>query len=229
MFQGQATDLAKPLQQGLAALHVNLSADKQTQLLDYLALFAKWNKAYNLSAVRDINAMLGRHLLDSLSVLTNLESYYLDSKVRLIDVGTGGGLPGIPLAIARPDWQLSLLDSNGKKTRFLVEVVARLGLKNVTVLNQRVETLHPEPLFDAVISRAFASLQDMVSGCQQLVVDAGTLWAMKGQIPDAEIAAMDSAWVLTKSHELSIPGEVGQRHLLQLNRATTRASATNVD
>jgi 16S rRNA (guanine527-N7)-methyltransferase len=219
LSQGQATDLAKPLQQGLAALGVSLSVDKQTQLLDYLALFAKWNKAYNLSAVRDINAMLGRHLLDSLSVLTYLEGYYNSNELRLIDVGTGGGLPGVPLAIARPDWQLSLLDSNGKKTRFLVEVVARLGLQNVTVLNQRVETLQPEPLFDAAISRAFASLQDMVNGCQQLVVESGTLWAMKGQFPDAEIAAMDPNWVLTRSHELLIPDEVGQRHLLQLNRA----------
>ncbi|WP_317932857.1 16S rRNA (guanine(527)-N(7))-methyltransferase RsmG [Halioxenophilus sp. WMMB6] len=205
--------LASALERGCQALELALTAEQQGLLLEYLQLFVKWNRAYNLSAVRAIEEMVGRHLLDSLSVLTYLESS--DSK-RFIDVGTGGGLPGIPLAICLPHWHWTLLDSNGKKTRFLIEVKSRLGLENVTVLNQRVETLLPEPAFDGVISRAFASLADMVAGCRHLLNDSGALWAMKGQFPEQELAELPADIELAQTWPLSVPGEAGQRHLLQL-------------
>lgn len=203
----------KLLCDGCQALNVTLSSTQIAQLAQYLALFYKWNKAYNLSSVRQLDDMVGRHVLDSLSVLTYLEC--ADNK-RCIDVGTGGGLPGIPLAIALPHWQWTLLDSNGKKTRFLTEVVSRLGLANVQVVNERVESFQPAALYDGVVSRAFASLNDMVSGCRHMVSPEGHFWAMKGLFPQAELDHLPTDIQLQQSWPLQVPGESGQRHLLQL-------------
>lgn len=212
-------DLANDLRLGLEQMDLDLAAPQQQQLLDYLRLFEKWNKAYNLSAIRQIEAMLGRHLLDSLSVLTHLKG--ADSK-RFIDVGTGGGLPGIPLAISLPHWHWTLLDSNGKKTRFLTEVKARLGLANVTVINTRVEAFQPEAPFDGVISRAFASLKDMIDGCQHLLAEDGAFWAMKGLYPEQELAelgpVLSQDYRVLASWPLQVPGETGERHLLKMGR-----------
>ncbi|BFM09841.1 16S rRNA (guanine(527)-N(7))-methyltransferase RsmG [Halioxenophilus aromaticivorans] len=203
------------LRQGCAAMEIALS-ETQCQLLgQYLVLFHKWNKAYNLSSVRKLDDMVGRHVLDSLSVLNHLAN---DNAQRFIDVGTGGGLPGIPLAIALPHWQWTLLDSNGKKTRFLTEVVARLQLSNVQVANVRVEAFTPEQPFDGVISRAFASLEDMITGCRHLLTDGGYFWAMKGQYPSAELDAKPGDIQLLQTWPLEVPGEVGERHLLQLRK-----------
>ncbi|UTF59057.1 16S rRNA (guanine(527)-N(7))-methyltransferase RsmG [Gilvimarinus sp. DA14] len=204
--------LQRQLQEGAASLGVSLSDAQQGLLLDYLQEFAKWNKAYNLSAVRDIQQMLGRHLLDSLAVVPHIHGQ------NLIDVGTGGGLPGIVLAICYPEKKFTLLDSNGKKTRFLFHVKTLLGLENVTVENCRVESLKPESLFDTVISRAFASLADMTHWCRHLLSDNGQFLAMKGQFPQVELDEIREAYELLSSIELQVPGEEGERHLLIIRR-----------
>lgn len=205
--------LGPKLVAGLQAMGIAIEPSQQERMLTYLAEFNKWNKAYNLSAVRDPEQMLYRHLLDSLSVLPHVRR---KSPKRVIDVGTGGGLPGIPLAIALPDCQFTLLDSNGKKTRFLFHIKTLLGLDNVRVENGRVEQFRPESGYDLVISRAFASLSDMVSGCEHLLSSNGLYMAMKGIYPEEELAAV-ADWVnLIASHSLEIPGDEGERHLLAL-------------
>lgn len=198
---------------GIKTLGLALSDFQVEQLLDYIAEFAKWNRAYNLSAVRNIDDMIVRHLLDSLAVVPHVVGQ------RFIDVGTGGGLPGIPLAICYPDRQFTLLDSNGKKTRFIFHVKTLLGLSNVTVENCRVEALQPEQLFDGVISRAFANLADMTGWCQHLLAAGGQFYAMKGQFPEAELSAIADHYRLAERIDLEVPGEDGERHLLLLRRA----------
>ncbi|MCV6615826.1 MAG: 16S rRNA (guanine(527)-N(7))-methyltransferase RsmG [Cellvibrionaceae bacterium] len=203
-------NLEQQLRAGLKQLDIALDDHKIEQLLAYLALFDKWNRSYNLSAIREIEQMVSRHLLDSLAILPLIEGK------RLIDVGTGGGLPGIPLAICRPDWDIHLLDSNGKKTRFLFQVKTELGLANVSVHHSRVEAYRPEQLFDGVVSRAFASLEDMTGGCRHLLAPGGYFWAMKGIYPTDELKPLEKSYMVASSHELKVPGESGQRHLLKL-------------
>ncbi|MFB9886065.1 16S rRNA (guanine(527)-N(7))-methyltransferase RsmG [Balneatrix alpica] len=199
-----ATELAT----GLTALKVVASAEQQQQLLDYLDLLIKWNQAYNLTAVRDPREMVSRHLLDSLSVHPYLQGQ------RLIDVGTGAGLPGIPLAILNPDKAFSLLDSNGKRTRFLTQVKMTLGLQNVEVLNTRVESWQPPQPFDTVLSRAFASMQDMVKVTSHLLKPGGLFMAMKGLYPEQEIAALPASLQLEQALALQVPGCEAERHLV---------------
>lgn len=198
------------LERGLAHMGIAASVEQQRQLVDYLLLFEKWNKAYNLSAVRDRELMVSRHLLDSLVVLPMLRGK------RFIDVGTGGGLPGIPLSIMKPDCSFTLLDSNGKKTRFLFQVKTELSLKNVTVENRRVESFAPAEPFDGVISRAFASLRDMVEGCQSLVGREGRFWALKGVYPESELSDLPKHYNVEACHPLDVPGCDGERHLLEI-------------
>lgn len=205
--------LSARLNAGLQAMALALSEAQKNQLLTYLSEFHKWNRAYNLSAVRDIDAMLDRHLLDSLSVLKYVQNR---APERLIDVGTGGGLPGIPLAIALPGCQVVLLDSAGKKTRFLFHVKTQLGLENVTVEHRRVEQYRPDQPFDIVISRAFASLADMINGCEHLLSPEGLFMAMKGVYPQEELAEVEGRVQLVDSHRLQVPGNDGERHLLEL-------------
>lgn len=207
--------LLNRLAKGCKRMDLELSECKLTQLIKYIELFAKWNKAYNLSAVRDVNLMIDRHLLDSLAVLPLIKGH------NLIDVGTGGGLPGIPLAICNPESQLTLLDSNGKKTRFLHQVKTDLGLENVTIINSRVESYQPEVLFDGVISRAFASLEDMVSGCHHMLAEGGRFWAMKGIYPEDELKPLEKHYIVANSFQLDIPGEPGERHLLEIEAKTS--------
>lgn len=212
------------LQRGLASLAIHLGEAQQTLLIRYLAEFNKWNKTYNLSAIRDPEQMISRHLLDSLSVVPWFQSAAGASLCNIIDVGTGGGLPGIPLAIVFPERQFTLLDSNGKKTRFLFHIKTLLGLDNVTVENRRVEQFQPPVLFDAVISRAFASLEDMVQGSSSLLRDGGLFLAMKGIFPAEELLAVESRVCLEESIPLVVPDSEGERHLLVLRSRAADSS-----
>ncbi|WP_371453679.1 16S rRNA (guanine(527)-N(7))-methyltransferase RsmG [Cellvibrio sp. PSBB023] len=197
-------------------MSVVLNETQIEQLLAYVREFEKWNKAYNLSAVREIRQMVARHLLDSLSVVPWFTANKKFSAARVIDVGTGGGLPGIPLAIMFPEQQFTLLDSNGKKTRFLFHVKTLLGLTNVTVENRRVEEFQPTQKFNAVISRAFASLQDMTDGCAHLLDKDGIFLAMKGLFPQDELAPIADKIALIESVKLLVAETDGERHLLVL-------------
>ncbi len=191
--------------------------EKIDGLLAYHQLLIKWNKAYNLTSVRDPLQMVSRHLLDSLVIAPYLQGQ------RFIDVGTGAGLPGIVLAILFPDRQFDLLDSNGKKTRFLFQVKTELALDNVTVLHCRVEQHNPELSYDGVLSRAFATLVDMVTGSEQLLSEQGHFYAMKGIYPESEIEALKKLSVSGKNykvdacHSLQVPDEPGLRHLVMMS------------
>ncbi|WP_345549858.1 16S rRNA (guanine(527)-N(7))-methyltransferase RsmG [Microbulbifer aestuariivivens] len=198
-----------------AQMSVALTEQQQTLLLEYLAMFARWNAAYNLSAVRDPAEMLERHIIDSLSVV-NLCG---DAAEPLIDVGSGGGLPGIPLAIVHPERAITLLDSNGKKTRFLFQVACQLPLPNVQVVNERLEAYRPAAPFAAVTSRAFASIDDMVRGSEHLLAAGGKFYAMKGKYPEDELSALPKAIKVERVHTLSVPGCDADRHLIVLSRA----------
>ena len=198
------------LQRGCEALGLAPDSAQQESLLDYLALLLKWNSAYNLTAVRDPAQMVTRHLLDSLAVAPHF------SGEHVIDVGTGAGLPGVPLAIMFPGTRFALLDSNGKKTRFLFQVKTALRLDNMQMHHARVESFRPPELFDAVLSRAFASLADMVAGCRHLLAPAGRFLAMKGAYPEEELAALGPAWQVRAVHALAVPGLDEQRHLVEI-------------
>ena len=202
--------LATDLRRGCDAMALGLDQGQQTQLLEYLALLARWNKAYNLTAVRDTAQMVTRHLLDSLVIAPHIHGQ------RLIDVGTGAGLPGIPLAILFPQRQFHLLDSNGKKTRFLFQVKTALRLDNIVVHHARVESFQPTGLFDVVLSRAFASLQDMVDGCRHLLVPNGRFLAMKGAYPADELEVVSTQCELKAVYPLAVPGLAEQRHLVEI-------------
>ncbi|OZY87529.1 16S rRNA (guanine(527)-N(7))-methyltransferase RsmG [Cellvibrio mixtus] len=210
------TELRAQLLRGATEMSVVLNETQIEQLLAYVREFEKWNKAYNLSAVREIRQMVARHLLDSLSVVPWFTANKKFSATRVIDVGTGGGLPGIPLAIMFPEQQFTLLDSNGKKTRFLFHVKTLLGLTNVTVENRRVEEFQPAQKFNAVISRAFASLQDMTDGCAHLLDKDGIFLAMKGLFPQDELAPIADKIALIESVKLLVAETDGERHLLVL-------------
>ena len=202
--------LVNQLAQGCNALAIATDTPTQERLLAYLELMIKWNRAYNLTAVRDPQQMVTRHLLDSLAIAPHVRG------TRLIDVGTGGGLPGVPMSILFPERQFHLLDSNGKKTRFLFQVKTALGLDNMTVHQARVEAFDSETPFDAVLSRAFASLEDMVDGCRHLLVAGGHFLAMKGAYPGEEIAVVEDRCRLEAVHILNVPGLDEQRHLVDM-------------
>jgi 16S rRNA (guanine527-N7)-methyltransferase len=197
------------LLEGTEALGLALSPRSADQLMAYLTLLQKWNKVYNLTAIRDPKEMLVKHLLDSLSVVPHI------SGERLIDVGTGGGLPGIPLAICYPDRQVDLLDSNSKKTRFLVQAKAALGLHNTEVFHQRVEQYQPEALYDGVVSRAFASLQDMLHWTEHLLKPGGYWWAMKAQKEFEDYANLPGLVKIEAMIDLQVPGLQAQRMLIK--------------
>ena len=201
-------ELRERLEKGLTALELSLLPGQLEQLLDYLALLVKWNRAYNLTAVRDPQQMVTRHLLDSLAVLPHL------GPGRMLDVGSGAGLPGIPTAIAEPQRPVVLLDSNGKKTRFLTQAVAELGLENASVVHSRLEQYRPDGLFDVVISRAFASLADMLEGARHLIAPGGRFVAMKGAYPVAELDAVPEGFEILGVEALEVPGLGAERHLV---------------
>lgn len=187
---------------------ITLPEKQQQQLVGYVELLHKWNKAYNLTSVRDPEEMLVRHILDSIVVEPHLQG------TRFIDVGTGPGLPGIPLAIVRPDAHFTLLDSLGKRVRFLRQVQHELHLENITPVQSRVEAFPAEPGFDGVISRAFASLTDMVNWCHHLPAENGRFYALKGLRPDDEIAVLPEACSVEEIIRLQVPALDGERHLV---------------
>jgi 16S rRNA (guanine527-N7)-methyltransferase len=203
---------AEELSRGARQLGIDLSDSQHSQLLAYLALLIKWNKAYNLTAVRDPDEMVSRHLLDSLSVVPFIAGD------RWLDVGSGGGMPGIPLAILFPEMKVTVLDSNGKKTRFLTQVKLELKLDNLEVIHSRVEAFKPELPFTGIVSRAFSSLEDFTEWTRHLG-DTDTRWlAMKGLHPADELVALPTDFHLDSAHALTVPGCQGQRHLLILRR-----------
>ena len=205
--------LSRKLETGLDALGVAISTSARSSLLEYCELLIKWNKTFNLTSVDDPEQMISLHLLDSLAVLPFLPAG------RVLDVGTGAGLPGIPLAIARPEQKFVLLDSNGKKTRFLVQASGQLGLENVEVVNQRVEQYQAHELFDVIISRAFSSLGQFLSACNHLLSPRGQFLAMKGKLPEDELHDLPDGFQLESSVELKIPGLEAERRLLMLRRS----------
>lgn len=206
------TDLKKALQTGLASLSIQLNESQVDQLLHYLNLLQKWNKVYNLTAIRDPNDMLIKHLFDSLAVVPYITQH------KIIDVGTGGGLPGIPLAICYPHKSIDLLDSNNKKTRFLTQVKAELSLDNTQVIHHRVENYMPEKPYEAVISRAFAAIQDMLFWTHHLLEPKGVWWAMKAQQDFEDLQALSENVRVEKDIELCIPNLDAQRRLIKMTK-----------
>ena len=206
------------LSEGLTRLHLALPPSTQQKLLDYIALVQKWNKVYNLTAVRDTEDMLTHHLLDSLAVVPPLLSNITHAK-NILDVGSGAGLPGIPLALALPDAQVTLLDSNHKKAAFLQQAVIELALGNVSVVCERVEKTQLNQIFSVVISRAFAELPKFVALAGHLVAPGGSLIAMKGVLPSQEIAQLSGDFKLSEVAPLIVPGLNAERHLVFLKAA----------
>ena len=213
--------LQAKLEAGCKQLNLNPPIDAVENLLRYLALVEKWNKTYNLTAITEPTKMVIHHLLDSLVVDPWLseQSANVTTAYRLIDVGTGAGLPGIPLAILHPNWRVHLLDSNGKKTRFLTHVVHNLGLKNITVEHCRVEDFLPQEPFHAVISRAFASLKNITDNGEHLLDKGGLVWAMKGHYPIEEIDGLSPRWQLEDAIALNVPELAADRHLIKISKA----------
>jgi 16S rRNA (guanine527-N7)-methyltransferase len=202
------------LAQGLARLNLALPPATQQKLLDYVALVQKWNKVYNLTAVRDADKMLTHHLLDSLAVVP-----HVPGAKTVLDVGSGAGLPGIPLALALPDAQVTLLDSNQKKTTFLQQAVIELQLSNVAVVCERVEHYQLNQLFSVVISRAFADLPAFAALAGAHVAEGGTLLAMKGVEPLDEIAQLKTGFTMICVKPLAVPGLEAARHLIFMKKA----------
>ncbi|ESQ13715.1 MAG: hypothetical protein N838_14180 [Thiohalocapsa sp. PB-PSB1] len=217
------------LDQGLAAMSdasdsgpPGLTEDDRERLIDFLLLLARWNRVYNLTAVREPLDMVARHLLDSLSVLPWIR------RGPILDVGTGAGLPGIPLALARPDLCFTLLDSNGKKTRFVHQAVLELGLDNIEVVHSRVQAYRPGPKFGTIVARAVSSLSELIGGCAHLAAADAHLLALKGRVPRQEISDLADATGPTAAaigdlpatpirlHPLCVPLLDGERHLVEI-------------
>ena len=200
---------------GIAALDLAKFAIDQTALLQYIELLQQWDKLYNLTAIQGLQKMVSHHLLDSLAVLP-----FINGR-RIIDVGSGAGLPGIPLAIALPNHNFVLLDCNNKKTRFLTHVVNSLQLTNVTVVTERAEQYHPDACFDIVITRAYAKLKIMFEQTQHLCCPQGEFFAMKGVDPRDEITALPAAVCARQIHKLKVPQLNAQRCLVVLRKSSS--------
>ena len=217
-MSGRLQPYATQLADGTAALGLALPQETVDRLLAFGELLLKWNKVYNLTAIRNPQELITHHLLDSLAVLP-----YLETLNRLADIGSGGGLPGVVLAIVRPGLIVSSIETVGKKASFQQQAKIELGLGNFTVLNKRVEQVQPESLPggapEGVISRAFSSLADFVALSGHLAAEGGALYAMKGVHPRDEIAALPAGWAVTETHALNVPGLDAERHLLIIRRA----------
>ncbi|HVS26907.1 MAG TPA: 16S rRNA (guanine(527)-N(7))-methyltransferase RsmG [Burkholderiales bacterium] len=205
--------LADELKQGVTALGLKLSSEAQQRLLNYLALINKWNRVYNLTAVREPQKMVSHHLLDSLAVVPHIEAQ------NIVDVGSGAGLPGIPLAIAREEWQVTLLDGNHKKAAFLRQAAIELKLANVAVRCERAEDFQPQEKFDCVISRALSDLPEYVELAGHLCKITGTVVAMKGVYPYKELARLPRKFKMQQVIPLKVPGLKAERHLVIVKAA----------
>lgn len=199
--------LKDQIEQGARALGIALPAVARDKLLAYLRLLEKWNRHYNLTAIRGIEQMVPRHLLDSLAVARFIAG------PRVLDIGSGAGLPGIPLACVHPELLVTLLDSNAKKTRFLNQAVAELALANVSVVNARVEQFHPPEQFVTLLARAWTAIPDMLKRCRHLLAPGVRLLAMKGAYPKEELAAVPEAYA-RQVERLTVPGLDAERHLV---------------
>ena len=202
---------------GLAALALRADAGARERLLAYLQLLEKWNKVYNLTAVRDVDAMMTHHLLDSVAVVPHLVG------ATVVDVGSGAGLPGVPIAIMRPDIRVTLMDSSHKKAAFLQQAAIELALSNVTVVCDRAESWRPVHGYDVVISRAFAELSQFVAIAGHLCANEGVLIAMKGVYPDEALAAMPPGYRLVGVRRVAVPGLAADRHLVVLQPTAVAA------
>jgi 16S rRNA (guanine527-N7)-methyltransferase len=215
---GRLQPYATQLADSIAALGLALPQETVDRLLAFGELLLKWNKVYNLTAIRNPQELITHHLLDSLAVLPHLAAVS-----RLADIGSGGGLPGVVLAIVRPGLLVSSIETVGKKASFQQQAKIELGLGNFSVLNKRVEQVQADSLpgcaADGVVSRAFSSLADFVSLSGHLVGEGGALYAMKGVNPVDEIAALPAGWIVTETHALRVPGLAAERHLLVIRRA----------
>lgn len=209
--------LAQQLGAGLATMGVDLPSASQARLLAYVALLKKWNRTYNLTAIRDEVEMVVQHLLDSLSMLPAVQESALAGR-RWADIGSGAGLPGIPLAIARQDLDMTLIEAVDKKSAFQRQAKIELGLSNVTVLNRRVEDVEGGG-FDAVVSRAFADIADFVRLAGHLLTPGGRLYAMKGRLPEDELRQLPPGWTTVACEPLKVPGLIAERHLIVLGKA----------
>ncbi|MFM0636731.1 16S rRNA (guanine(527)-N(7))-methyltransferase RsmG [Paraburkholderia metrosideri] len=209
--------LAPLLAGGVRELGLDLSEAQLGKLLDYVALLSKWNAVYNLTAIRDPRQMLIQHILDSLSIVPHLATRGASS---VLDVGSGGGLPGIVLAIVLPDWTVTVNDIVHKKTAFQAQAKAELGLANLSVITGRVETLQPgaevPAKFDVIVSRAFAELSDFVTLARHLVAEQGAIWAMKGVRPDGEIERLPAGAHVEQIIRLQVPSLDAERHLIKV-------------
>jgi 16S rRNA (guanine527-N7)-methyltransferase len=205
------------LREGAVTLGLTLSEAQYEKLLNYLALLLKWNAVYNLTSVRDPRQMVTQHLLDAMAALPAFSGAQ-----RVLDVGSGGGLPGIVLAIWAPQMQVHMIDTVSKKTAFLTQVKAELGLANAHVHTGRVEQLEVKNKFDVITSRAFAELADFVNWSGHLLEEGGQMIALKGQAPLDEIARLPAGWQMQKLAPLSVPGMDAQRHLVFIERSAEK-------
>jgi len=197
------------LNEGLNALDLLVTQAQQKKLIAFIALIEKWNKAYNLTAIRNPEQMVRLHLLDSLAIANYIQG------PKVLDIGTGAGLPGIPLALIYPHYSFVLLDSNSKKTRFVQQAVIELGLKNVTVWHGRIEHYQPTIYFNSIVSRAFSSVQSFVSVASERLSSGGVLLAMKGRHPDKELQQIDNDFSVIP---IMVPGVDAERCLVQLDK-----------
>ena len=207
--------LAAVLEEGIVAMRLDVSPAQREKLMDYLALMFKWNSVYNLTSLRDPMQMVTHHLLDSLAAVPAFAHAH-----NVLDVGSGGGLPGIVLAIVRPDMKVSMIDTVHKKTAFLTQVKAELGLSNVTVYTARVEQLQVSDKFDVITSRAFADLSDFVNWSSHLLADGGRYIALKGVAPKDEQERLPEEWQVTGVEPLQVPRLGAERHLVHIQRST---------
>ncbi|HYA47477.1 MAG TPA: 16S rRNA (guanine(527)-N(7))-methyltransferase RsmG [Burkholderiales bacterium] len=210
---GSQDALDKQLEQGMRALGLEASSEVRERLLRHLELLEKWNRVHNLTSIRDSQKAVSAHLLDSLAVAP-----YLNGK-RLLDAGSGAGYPGIPIALLRPEIQVHLLDSNHKKCAFLRQAVADLGLRNVQVVCERLESWRPLERFDCVVSRALAEIAEIIGLVQHLLAPGGVIAAMKGLHPFEEIERIPPGYRVRQVHALAVPGLDAKRHLVLVERA----------
>ena len=196
------------LQQGISRLKLEISTAQQQQLIAYLCLLHKWNQAYNLTAIRHVDDMVIKHLLDSIAVLPSVQG------TRCLDVGTGAGLPGLVLALLNPAQQWVLLDSNNKKTRFLQQAVIEFSLNNVEVVCSRIESFKPQAAFDVIISRAYSELQQFYQQTRGFCAPQGQLIAMKGVYPEQELQSFQANGIVWESVVLDVPFLNAERHLI---------------